>query len=211
MYVCLDRLFCTSKQDTDNCYDRRLCISKADTFHDLHFKTRYFLCSVKNLAAFFIPLLMLCKSIFKHHNSNLHLCPMKPDSTICIFTDPPSCKVYQYLFFVCNRRSCIYRGSENSTKSRTCGTSRGSTSRSCVSSDWTSSWQGSRSSLTSWRRCTRWLRWAETQSWSWSTPSTRSQRASCSGKLVKLYNVYFTHLIINNVRQGWTVVVVYIF
>lgn len=98
--------------------------------------------------------------------------------------------VYQYLFFVRNRRSCIYRGSENSTKSRTCGTSRGSTSRSYVSSDWTSSWPGSRSSLTSWRRCTRWLRWAGMQSWSWSTPSTRSLRASCSGKAVKLYTVY---------------------
>lgn len=118
--------------------------------------------------------------------------------------------VYQYLFFVRNRRSCIYRGSENSTKSRTCGTSRGSTSRSYVSSDWTSSWPGSRSSLTSWRRCTRWLRWAGTQSWSWWIPSTRSLRASCSGKLVKLYTVYFSHLV-NSVRQGWTVLVVYIF
>lgn len=201
MYVCLDRLFCTSKQNTSNCYDRRLCISKPDTFSVLW----------KILLLFFIPLLMLCKSNYKQHNSNLHLCPMKPDSPNCIFTDPPSCKVYQYLFFVRNRRSCIYRGSENSTKSRTCGTSRGSTSRSCVSSDWTSSWPGSRSSLTSWRRCIRWLRWAGTQSWSWWTPSTRSLRASCSGKLVKLYNVYFTHLIINNVRQGWTVLVVNIF
>lgn len=45
--------------------------AKADTSHDEHFKTRYFQCLVKNLAAFFIPLLMLCKSIFKHHNSNL--------------------------------------------------------------------------------------------------------------------------------------------
>lgn len=153
-----------------------ICTTKPDTVSVLW----------KKIYCFFCPLLMLFKSIYKHNNPTLHLCPMKPDSPNCIFTDPPSCKVYQYLFFVRYRRSCIYRGSENSTKSQICGTSRGSTSRSCVSSDWTSSWPGSRSSRTSWRRCIRWLRWAGMQSLSWWIPSTRSLRASCSGKLVIL-------------------------
>lgn len=138
------------------CHDRHSFTSKPDTFNVLW----------KNYC-FFFPLLMLCKSIYKLYNPNLPFMHYK--------TWFPKLHFLQTQHLVkptnvspllqCNRRSCIYRGSENLTKSQTCETSRGSTLKSCVSSDWTSSWPGSRSSPTSWRRCTRWSRWAGTQSW----------------------------------------------